>query len=236
MITLKIFILMMIRAFIKYDKSIFKKKIKKLQIKRRRELKLRKENFNNVVLEISKDKEQELKERSTLLWTGLGTFLTPLVAVGLYLLFSSELVVVYIKCILDFALIIFLTSLIMMSMFLILSVLFRVHENILLGFCEHQSRKRIKFLPLSDKVLQQLNINSRQDYCDFLNHFFFRTITGKTYNNMSFKEAEEKYTYWAIAEMPYESLKEINDKFSDSEYPYCIKYDYDNRKYVVSRY
>lgn len=198
---------------------------------------MKKENFNNVVLGISKDKKQELKERRVLLWTGLGTFLISLiVTAGLYLLFSSESVAAYIKYILDLALIIFLASLIMMSIFLILSVLFRFHENILLGFCEHQSRKRIKFLSFSDEVLQQLNINSRQDYCDFLNHFLFRTITGKTYNNMSFKEAEEKYTYWAIAEIPYELLKEINDKFSDSEYPYRIKYDCDNGKYVVSRY
>ena len=151
------------------------------------------------------------------------------------MLFSSESVVAYIKYILDFALIIFLAFLILMSIFLILSVLFRLNEDILLGLCEHQSRKRIKFLPLSDEILQQLNIDSRQDYCDFLNHFLFRTVTGKTYNNMSFKEAEEKYTYWAIAEMSYELLKEINDKFSDSEYPYCIKYDYDNGNYVVSR-
>lgn len=51
-----------------------------------------------------------------------------------------------------------------------------------------------------------------------MNHFLFRTPTGKTYkSNMSFDDAVQKYYYyWKIAKMPDELLEAINEKFEET--------------------
>lgn len=98
-----------------------------------------------------------------------------------------------------------------------LSTAFMYRELWLLKICERQSKKRFNFLPLSDKACQELNINSIEDYCGFLNRFLFRTPTGKTYkSNMSLNDAVQKYYYWDIAEMPDKLLEAINDKFKEA--------------------
>lgn len=87
----------------------------------------------------------------------------------------------------------------------------------LFKICEQKSKKRFNFLPLSDKACKELNINSIEEYCEFLNHFLFSTPTGKTYkSNMSFDDAVQKYYYWKIAKMPNELLEAINDKFKET--------------------
>ena len=105
-----------------------------------------------------------------------------------------------------------------------LSCAFWNREYCLWKICERKSKKRFNFLPLSDKACQELNINSIEEYCEFLNRFLFRTPTGKTYeNNMSLEDATEKYNYWEIAKMPKELLLAINEKFEESHK--CIIYE-----------
>lgn len=101
---------------------------------------------------------------------------------------------------------------------IVLPSMFIGRELWLFKICERKSKKRFNFLPLSDKACQELNINSIEDYCEFLNRFLFRTPTGKTYkSNMSFNDAVQKYYYyWKIAKMPDELLEAINDKFKET--------------------
>lgn len=116
-------------------------------------------------------------------------------------------------------------------LFIGLSTAFLGRELQLFKICERKSKKRFDFLPLSDKACQELNINSIEDYCEFLNRFLFRTPTGKTYkSNMSFDDAVQKYYYyWKIAKMPKELLLAINEKFEESHK--CIIYETSVRPY-----
>lgn len=76
----------------------------------------------------------------------------------------------------------------------------------LLGFVANcQSKKRIKYLPLSKETMEELNIYTIEDYCDFLNEFLFVTPTGK--------EAKEGSLFSGITEIPKEILEEINSNF-----------------------
>lgn len=68
-----------------------------------------------------------------------------------------------------------------------------------------QSKRRIKYLPLDKETMQELNIHTIEDYCNFLNEFLFVTPFGK--------EAKDNLPFDDIAEIPKEMLKEINSNF-----------------------
>ncbi len=73
-------------------------------------------------------------------------------------------------------------------------------------FAAHcQSKRRIKYLPLSKEIMQRLNIHTIEDYCKFLNEFLFVTPFGEeiTYNSI----------FLDIVEIPEEMLGEINSNF-----------------------
>lgn len=188
------------------------------------------EKFNNVTLEISnegklaiKEKRRRIRQRFSEILVEIsgiiGTFLVSFVLCHLFFLpvnneihkaFSSG---EWIDC--EWFWFYFTVFVIL---FIGLSTAFVGRELWLFKICERKSKKRFDFLPLSDKACQELNINSIEEYCEFLNHFLFRTPTGKTYkSNMSFDDAVQKYYYyWEIAKMPDELLEAINEKFEET--------------------
>lgn len=76
---------------------------------------------------------------------------------------------------------------------------------LLSSMAKWQSKRRIKYLPLSKETMEELNIYTIEDYCDFLNEFLFVTPTGK--------EAKEGSLFFGITEIPKEILEEINSNF-----------------------
>ena len=96
------------------------------------------------------------------------------------------------------------------KMFMIAFVLSCLIVSIIIAlpiFAAHcQSKRRIKYLPLSKETMQRLNIHTIEDYCKFLNEFLFVTPFGKeiTYNSI----------FLDIVEIPKEMLEEINSNFS----------------------
>lgn len=88
-----------------------------------------------------------------------------------------------------------------------------------------QSKRRIKYLPLDKETIKKLNINTIEDYCKFLNEFFFVTpFGGETIYNSIFLD---------IIEIPKEMLEEINSNFSIEDGK--IAWDYFHNMYYVLR-
>lgn len=190
---------------------------------------MKKEKFNNVTLEISnegklaiKEKKHRIRQRFSEIFVEIsgiiGSFLVSFV---LCYLFSLPVNDKLHKALSTYGEsyygLLFMYAILFSLIGTALSIAFSNREFWLFKICERKSKKRFNFLPLSDKACQELNINSIEDYCEFLNRFLFRTPTGKTYgSDMSLGEAIEKYTYWEIAKMPDELLEAINDKFKET--------------------
>lgn len=68
-----------------------------------------------------------------------------------------------------------------------------------------QSKRRIKYLPLNKETMQELNIHTIKDYCNFLNEFLFVTPFRK--------KVKDSLPFGDIAEIPMEILEKINSNF-----------------------
>lgn len=89
-----------------------------------------------------------------------------------------------------------------------------------------QSKRRIKYLPLDKETMQELNIHTIEDYCNFLNEFLFVTPFGK--------EAKDNLPFDDIAEIPMEILEEINSNFPVEDGRIAWD-DFRNAYYVLER-
>lgn len=194
------------------------------------------EKFNNVTLEISnegklaiKEKKRRIRQRFSEIFVEIsgiiGSFLVSFVLCYLFSLpVNDKLHKALSTGGESYTDLLFMYAIVFSLIGSLLSIAFFNREFWLFKICEQKSKKRLDFLPLSDKACQELNINSIEEYCEFLNHFLFRTPTGKTYKiNMSFDDAVQKYYYWKIAKMPKELLLAINEKFEESHK--CIIYE-----------
>lgn len=194
------------------------------------------EKFNNVTLEISnegklaiKEKKRRIRQRFSEIFVEIsgiiGSFLVSFVLCYLFSLpVNDKLHKALSTGGESYTDLLFMYAIVFSLIGSLLSIAFFNREFWLFKICEQKSKKRLDFLPLSDKACQELNINSIEEYCEFLNHFLFRTPTGKTYkSNMSFDDAVQKYYYWKIAKMPKELLLAINEKFEESHK--CIIYE-----------
>lgn len=203
---------------------------------------MKKEKFNNVTLKISNEGEQAIKEKrrrirqqfSEIFVEISGIIGSFLVSFVLCYLFSLPVNDKLHKALStngeSYSGLLFMYAVLFSLVGALLSIAFFNREFWLFKICERKSKKRFDFLPLSDKACQELNINSIEDYCEFLNRFLFRTPTGKTYeSNMSLDDAVQKYYYWEIAKIPKELLLAINEKFEESHK--CIIYDTSYRPY-----
>lgn len=89
--------------------------------------------------------------------------------------------------------------------FIINSVVLLIGLALLRFVARLQSKRRIKYLPLDKETMQELNIHTIKDYCNFLNEFLFVTPFGK--------EVKNNLPFGDIAEIPMKILEEINSNF-----------------------
>ena len=206
---------------------------------------LRVEKYNGVLLTITSGAPEKKKADMAMIKEFVIEFLKTLffsltfTTLFLCLIFHNHLPQIYKDFVGSPEQISLATSLfIMIFIFLWLASVFAFLERgfVLSAVCEWQSERRIIYLPLSDEACEKLGIHNVQDYCDFLNHFLFRTPFGRTYKNMPLEKAVKKYKYWRIVEIPGNILQEINTRYyHTNDNTENIYFDYDKGVFQVCK-